>query len=411
MADNLDINLTKERISEMEDRLYDVNKELKNLEQKKKEAHDDSVFGLFQMSSPALRSFGTYNYLTGVDEEESLDSRIKKLNKEKNRLEFDIDQEKFNLKMQIEEFQYKQRPEAKLIVTKDGIFIDGDERKFNLVSWAEHSINMYKNTYHNMMSSNEVLEYQVIKNGIPARVKGLNLPKATKENIAELDKLKIKGLEFDYVIIDDKLVVDKDVMTDAIRVCESLVGYFKEDITKVKSKYDNFTPTFIGKVFKSVGRKQKSKRDSNLQQSELHFQKQIETYQNKIKLYKNVKEKYFDPAVPIIEDFGKLRELAENSYYVKLFINEREDYEKNIENHTILKATSDNSISSSLSAVKYFLDTNGLKLNKESIYEAIYNSKYHQELATEIKNATGYKAPKKSLNVKAVESSEKGREF
>ena len=393
-----EIRFTSERISDIEYRIVEINQELKDMESAKRDAENDATLGLLQMSSSALKPIGTYNFLNGTGTVGDIRIKIKELQQEKKDLEWELWEEKNKLKSLKEDFEFSKRPQATLVTTKDKIYIEGDEKQSNVISWLEHDIKTYISEYNRILESEEVAEYKKLKADFEALVKKTDLPKATQENLDKLAAIKKEyGLDVKYIIMDGKLIVE-DSVSHAIETSKSLAGYYAEDVEKTKKRYDDFKPTFFGKVFKSVGKKQKKAWDSKIAESEKYFTDSLEKQRDKVVVYEQAKAEFIAPAKDVLAALNKLNELIDNSYYVGKFINHIDTYKKNIENHTILKNTREyDTMNSIMSTLKRYLDEHNLKLSREDIYDAIFESEYHQELALEIYNATGYKPKKKKV--------------
>ena len=400
----IEIRLTENRIDEIETKLREIKKSLKDLESAKRDAENDTTLGLLQMSSSALRPIGTYNFLNGAGTVGDIRIKIKELEQDKKDLEWELFEEKNKLKHLNEEFEYSKRDQANLVTTKEGIFIEGDESNRNVISWLEHKVNSYIAEYNRILESEEVADYKRYKAEFEKLVKETVLPEATPENLEELKIMKQKyGSSFKYIVMDGKIIVE-DCFTDAIETSNKLVSYYTQDVEKARKKYDEFQPTFFGKVFKKVGKKQKEKWDSEVKDTETHYISYLEEQKKKTAEYEAAKAKYIDPAVEVLASLERLNKHIDDSYYVQKFINEIDEYKKNIENHTILKNIDDSDVMFSiLSSFRYYLDQHGLKLTREDIYDAIFESEYHQDLAQEIYNARGYKPRKKKVQVVASE--------
>ncbi len=400
----IEIKLTGERISDIEYRIVEINKTLKEAEAAKRDAENDATLGLLQMGSSTLRPIGTYNFLNGTGTVGDISNKIKDLEQEKKDLEWELWEEKHKLESLKEDFEFSKRPQATLVTTKDRIYIEGDEKQSNIISWLEHDINSYIAEYNRILESEDVAEYKKLKAEFEALVKQTDLPKATPENIAKLDSLKKEyGLPVKYIIMDGKLIVE-DGFSKPLETSKSLAGYYAEDVEKAKKRYDDFKPTFFGKVFKSVGKKQKKAWDSKIAESEKYFTDSLEKQRDKVVVYEQAKEEFITPAEAVLEALSKVNEIVDNSYYVNKFINDIDTYKKNIENHTILKNTREyDTMNSIMSTLKRYLDEHNLKLSREDVYDAIFASEYHQELAIEIQNATGYKPRKEKVAVAARE--------
>lgn len=400
----IEIKLKEERITDIKERLNQIKKSLKEAESAKRDAENDTTLGLLQMGSSALRPIGTYNFLNGSNTVGEISIKIKDLKQEQKNLEWELFEEENKLKHLKEEFEYSKRDQANLVATKDGIFIEGDESNRNVISWLEHKVSSYVAEYNRILESEEVADYKKYKAEFERLVKETDLPEASPENLAELKDMRARyGSGVKYIVMDGKVIVE-DCFTSAIETSNSLVSYYTQDVEKARKKYDEFEPTFFGKVFKRVGKKQKEKWDSGVKNTENHFISHLEEQKKKTAEYEAAKSKYIDPAVEVLASLDRLNKHIADSYYVCKFIHEIDDYKKNIENHTILKSIDDSDVMFSiLSSFRYYLDQHGLKLSREDIYDAIFESEYHQELAQEIYNARGYKPRKKKVQVVASE--------
>lgn len=400
----IEIGLKEDRITEIETRLSEIKKEIKKLEREYEDVSGDANIGIAMMGSPGLGILGAYNYVTASDSGKSIESTLKDLKNEKKDLEWKLFEEQNKLKYLKEEFEYSKRDQANLVVTKEGIFIEGDESNRNVISWLEHKVNSYIAEYNRILQSEEVADYKKYKAEFERLVKETALPKASPENLEELKALRLRfGDELKYIVMDGKVIVE-DCFTSAINTSGSLVSYYTQDVEKVRKKYDEFQPTFFGKVFKSVGKKQKEKWDSEVKDTENHYTSHLEEQKKKVAEYEAAKAKFVAPATEVLASLDKLNKHIDDSYYVYKFINEIDDYKENIENHTILKSIDDSDVMFSiLSSFRYYLDQHGLKLTREDIYDAIFESEYHQDLAQEIYNARGYKPRKKKVQVIASE--------
>ena len=400
----IELKITRERISDIEYRIVEINRELKKAESAKRDAEGEETLGLIQMGSFALRPIGTYNYISGSNDAESLGNKIKKLEQEKKDLEWELFETKSKLESLKEDFEYSKRPQAELVIEKDRIYIAGDEKKSNVISWLEHEVTSYIAEYNRIISSEEVAEYKQLKAEFEELVKQTDLPKATDENVGRIQELKKKyGLDLTYIIMDNKLIVE-DGFSKPLETSRRLISYYEDDIVRTKKKYDDFKPTFMGKVLKGVGKKQKAAWDSKISEAENYYVSSINAQRDKIKVYEDTKAEFVDPAKDVLDKLDQVNNLLDNSYYVNKFINEIDTYKKNIENHTILKRAEVNStLFSSLNSFRHYLDKNNLKLTREDILDAIFESEYHRELAIEVYNAIGYKPRKHKAKIEAIE--------
>jgi len=397
------IEVQKKIVDDLKSEISDLDRKIRNLESDMSHSSTMKHIGLTQMTVSSIRPIGTYNFLSNSSKESMLRIEINSLKSKKSSLESSLRKEKELLKEYEEEYEYENRPKANIVVEGDKIYVEGDEKKTNLLSPLNNTIHLYNFDYKLIIDHPEVKKYLELKENLESLVKTLNLPKAEHSLLHQMECYKLNYYcDFDYMVIDDKVLVDKDFITPKISEQEYNIKDYKKLIQKYKKDYESFEPTFFGKLIKPIGEKQREKFKNVVLNAEKSYKNSIDDANRKIANFKAIKEELIDPATPAMKILNDLKYLMENSYAVRQYIHKSAEQEKNITNGTILKSQNIKNISYQLLRdIKYYLDKNKLRVSTEEILEAIFTNEQFSDLAREIHNAIGY-TPK----AKKVEKSE-----
>ena len=394
------IEVSKSLIKDYESELQRINNSILTTEREKRHASSMSTIGISQMGISSLRPIGTYNYVSNSTRASSLNSKLSRLRSEKSIVESKLRTERQNLVELESELEYSKRPEAKLIVDNGKIYVEGDNSKTNILYSLNNEITYYTANYNLIMESQQVKKYVELKEELENIVKSLNLPKAEHSLLHRLECYKSNyDFNFDYVVIDGKVLVDKDFISPAISSTNAYIKLYEDYIERNKARYDKFQPNVFGKVFKLAREKQKAEWDKSVLEKENEYKARIQKFDDQIKSYEKIKQEFIDPAKPALDTFSELRQLVEDSGFVKSYIADSEKFKENIENSTILKSQGIKNISDKIiSSVKFYLDKNNLKVTPENVYKIIFNNPEFDYLAKEIENALGYKPIQKETS-------------
>lgn len=385
-----EINSLRSKIGSMKRELSSVDSELSKAHSDKMRATSSSSMGIAMMGNSSTRAYGTYSYLRGSNDSIALSSKISRLESQKSSLKSKIEMSERKLKDLEIQFEYESRPEAKLISTEKGIFVDGDEKKTNLISWAEAAVADYVADYERIIHSAEVTEYKELDAEITSFAKSAQLPQATDENVRALEVVKRRnGVPFEYVVIDGKIIVNRDFSSQEIALEQRKISDYENLISENQKKREGFEPTTLGKIFRGVRKKQQAQFDSVIDAEDEKHQEEISSIQSKIKELETARDIYIAPSTPIMPKLDRLIKLCE-SKDVRAYVYELEDIEKNIAEHTILTgAMNYDVVSKIISEAKACLDSKRLKLTRKHVLETILKGAYKGEAAVEILKAIG----------------------
>lgn len=385
------LKLAEKKIEEIKDKIKRTEQDLNEAERKKRYSQTDKHIGLAMMTNSTMRPVGTYKFLSGSGEESRMMSEISDLESKLSSLKRDLDKAERELRDVKSKYEYEQRKEAKLIVDDNGIFIEGDESRRDIVKPLADKVVAYVQDYESYASSPEVAEYLKLKKELNEVVKKSALPEAIRENLSEIKSAQNRtGAAFEYMVIDDKILVDRDFASENIKYFERDIEDYNRGISRVDAKREEFEPTLLGKIFKSVGKKQKAKNDLQIDRKINELISYRGYKELGLTAFQGYKEKYIVPATEAIEILRKIKRLTITSSNVSRFIKKGEDAKKHIEEKTILEALNVDAGQVVLSEIKGYLDSRGLKLSKETIFEAICHSDTYRWLAEQVR-ATGFK--------------------
>ena len=387
MGLELEIQKTKQEISQIKKDILSLKGDIDRLGGEKNRATQDSLLGVAMMGNDTTKAYGVLSYTSNSAKSVGISSEISNLEYKKRALEQELGELEMKLKSLEEEFEYESRPEVSLIVTDKEIFIAGDENKRNILSGLEEEVSLYIDDYNQVVNSPDVAKYQKLNGEILNFVKSAKLPEATDENMRRLDIITRRHeVPFEYVVIDGKIVVDRDFVSPVVAEENRSIERFEDMLVNNNIKRDKFEPTALGKVFKSVRKKQQSKYEAGIKEEDSKYKTIISGIDSKIQELETVKEMFIEPSLPIMDKVYEVINLC-GSKHVKTFVYELEDIEKNINSHTILKNTVKyDVISKVVDDVRSYLDAKHVKLSREQLINAISNSVYNGNLKTEIMN-------------------------
>ena len=378
------IEESKRKISSLKSDISRKSSEISREESRKIQANSGQTMGLVYMTNSQLRAYGTYKYLSSSHDYTSLTLSISRLKSQKSSLESELYKEELNLKTL--EDKYKNLPEAKLIVTDNGIFIEGDQSQKDILTPVYDKIETYVSEHRKIMNSEQVARYNALKSELEANVDKSSLPQATKKNIEELEILKNRLIsDFGFVVINGKILVDSDFISRPIAIAQDKVKNLQERIDRNQARRDAFEPTFWGKVFKGVEKKQRQELEDKISKVDFEYK----TYQGEAKAdaeyYSEIKSKYVDPSLPQIELLGRLTRLTNSSYEVSKYIKNEEKYKKDVDPKTVLIEIGIGDVPDYvIKSLKSYLDSHDLQLSRESVIKAIHDCSYHKDLAEQI---------------------------
>ena len=384
------IEETKRRIIELEETLADIDEKIKKAQREETHASMDATTGLFMMNNhSSLQSLGTYKYLSGTSKAGFERVTISGLERDRDFRQSQLYDERRRLQNLEEELEYLSRPEAVLIDSKDGLFIEGDNSKTNLLADVYAMLNAYVQDYNTMLSEAEVKRYCELVAQIMQSPEYAFLPKFTPMNKETLRAYAAKR-PLTHVVVGDRMVVDSDFATPEINDEQAMIRYYDRKIEDEHARLEDFQPTGLAKIFPNHRQKQQEELNREVEWEVQAAERRIEHGKGKIERLEKLHKGFVVPSIPFFETVRQIAELK-TTRIVRKFETEGETYRENIENHTILKNSSDygNFIARIIFANRRILDKLGVRLSREQILELIYNSEYHAELAEELKNA-GY---------------------
>jgi len=388
----------KAKIEESEKKLQRLRKELEvkeaeveNAKMDERHASNNSTLGLAMMTNSVTRPMGTYSYLKNSGDAMSFRSTIFQLERDCESLRFEIFEEERRKKGYEEELEFQNRPEARLVDSEEGIFIEGDSSRTNLLYQVQFLLERYVEQYRMILDSEPVREYCELMDKIMQSPEFAALTDSTSASMRDMERL-VKYYVFKYLVIGNKVVVDTDFVRNEIQDAEDMIKYYNRKLKEQEEKLtEDFQATGLGRAFPSIRKKQEAEFKGEVQSEIDAIKRRIDYGRGEIASYQKIREKYILPSEPFFKQVRKIRELKEDYPIIYRFENEADDYRTNIENHTILKSSLDGDFFvKMIIAVKPILDKMGVKITREQILELIFNSEYHAELAEELKNA-GYK--------------------
>lgn len=384
------LRLAEKKVKEIKDKIKRTEQDLDEAERKRRNSQTDKHVGLAMMTNSTMRPLGTYKFLSGTGEEGRMMTEVSNLKSKLSNLKRDLDKAERELRDVKSKYEYEKRKEAKLIVADDGIFIEGDESRRDIVKPLADKVVAFVQDYESYAGAPEVAEYLNLKQELDRVVRESNLPEATSDNLSEIKSARIRTYSgFEYMVIDGKILVDRDFASGEIREFSRQIEGYDRGIAKVDASREDFRPSFLGKLFKSVGKKQKMENDAKIDDNIKELSTNRGYKQKGLDDFQGYKDKYIVPAAEAMEILGKIIRLTDNSRNVTRFVKEGETAKKHIDEKTILQSLRVDAASIVLSEIKGYLDSRNLKLSKETIYEAICHSDTYKWLAEQIR-ATGF---------------------
>jgi len=381
----------EKKIKDIKSKIKSAENELSDAESKRRMSQSDKTMGLIMMNNQHMKTYGTYKFITSLGDEGKYSTRISRLKGEISDLKRKLSKHEKELKEAKEKLAYEKRPEATLVVADDRIHIEGDDARRDIVKPLASKDVEYIQDYDSYAESPEVADYLKLKKELDGVIEVSDLPKATKENLDEIKSAQIRSsFSFEYMVIDGKILVDRDFASGEIREAAREVENYDRGIAKVDASRDEFRPSFLGRLFRSVGKKQKMKNDAIIDDNIKELSSYRGLRQSRLDSYQGYKDKYIVPATEAMDILRKITQLTQTSSNVSRFINEGETAKKHIDEKTILQALKVNAENIVLSEIKGYLDSRGLKLSKETIFEAICHSDTYRWLAEQVR-ATGFK--------------------
>ena len=383
-----EISSLKSKIGSLKRELSSVESDLSRAHSDKMRATSNSSMGIAMMANSSTRAYGTYSYLSGSNNAMALSSKISRLESEKDSLKRKIDEKEKQLRDLESQFEYEKRPEAVLVSSEDGVYIEGDIKKTNIFAWAEEAISSYIQDYKRVIASEEVAEYKKLDEEIKDFASMAQLPEASEENVRALEVIQRRNkVPFEYVVIDGKIIVNSDFASQSIAREQSTISQNEESLKKNQEKREGFKPTTMGRLFRGVRKKQQAQFDGELDVEDEKYKAAISDSESKIKELETAKEIYIEPSTPIMEKLDRLIELCA-SKDVRVYVYESDDLRKHINNHTILKSGMKYDIvSKTISQAKGYLNAHNLKLTEKQILRAIEQGEYKGDVAVELVNA------------------------
>ncbi|MGN1201452.1 MAG: hypothetical protein ACI4R8_04275 [Candidatus Caccovivens sp.] len=410
----------KKQIDSIKSEIYDIKREIDNLDDsireskfKKDEASSNEIMGISFMGNSSLRPLGAYTYVSNSTKKDSLSSDISILNSEKGKLQLKLDSKTRELNYLQQ--QYQNLPEAKLVICKNKIYIDGDESKRDIVAPLITKLNEYVDDYETVVSSEQVTNYIKLREELEKKVDASNLPKATKENISELKKLQfadgvkkrawvgcaIKG--FDYFIIGDKILVDSDFASKLINIEKNRMAEFQDEIDNMRKKINEFKPSFWSKIFKNVGKKQKDEIQSYIKITIPIYTDYYQRAEGRLKYDIEIKEKYIDSATEEIQLLDTIKRLVDSSPVVSKYVKYPDKYQQDLSDKKTIEGLVADNISTIIKDAQSYLDKNDLILSKKSVLNAIFSYPYYEHLTENLKiESNQTKSVKRQSNVSNI---------
>lgn len=405
------IEETKRKISELEEKLEEIETDIKKAQEGRLESTRNATEGLFMLNNDSpLQAMGTYKYVKGTMGSESYKNVLAELRRNRDYTDSRLFDEKMRLQRLEEEFEYESRPEASLIDEKEGLFVEGDDLKSNLLSNLYDTLNQYVAEYNALVTGNGVDKYCELTSQVMQSSGYEALPKNIPQNEEILKTYRTKG-DFKMVVVGDRILVDSDFITPKIKDEEDILKYYERKISEQKARLSDFSPSGLGRVFSKVRDQQKSELSREIDYEVRASERRITYGREDISSFEEDKKRFIEPSVPFFEIVRQIDEL-EQSGAVRKFISEGETYRENIQNKTILKNGLDygNFIAKVILKNKVVLDKLGVKLTRDQLLRAIYDSEYHAEIAAELKNA-GYRLSQTAASKNQdLESKELGEE-
>lgn len=384
------IESLKKKIESKKSMLRGIDCEITRLESQKRMASSSKTMGLSFMASGTMRPLGTYKYLSGSRDESFINSTIVRKRATQSSLSWEIRGMERDLKDL--ESKYASLPEAKLYSTKYGIHIEGDEKETDLLEPLRKTMEEYAETHKKINESPDVAKYKKLKAELDEAIQTSALPEATDKNIEELNQLKRRlRMGFDYEFVNGRLYVGSDFISRQIQIASDEMKNQQRKIDDNQKRRDEFEPTFMGKILRSVRKKQQAELEEKIKYCDLEYRTSYGEAEADYKYYSEVKDKYIVPSQQIKELHITVSDLASVSPLVYKYVSGAEKYDRPIDENTILKDIEVGDIPSFLiRGVQTYLDKTDQRLTRETLLQAICESEYHRELAEQIKKVVGY---------------------
>lgn len=391
---------TTERIEELEEAIKKLDEEIDREKKASSRSSTDATMGLFMMNnSSAMRTMGTYKYVNGTMQGGVHRSNVSRLENEKQFKSSQLYDEKRRLQSLKKELEFESRLDAVLIDSKDGLFVEGDKSKTNMLAGMYEILNQYVADYNAMLSDGEVKKYCELVSQIMQDPGYEKLPENNKRNLGELNMAVHSDTTyydrfFDQIVVGDKILVGGDFVANSIHDEEDMIRFYTRKSEEQKVKAGMFEPNGLGRVLPKARQKQEEEFKMEIKHEIDACERRIEYAHDEIKKYESVRTKFIKPSEPFFMVVKKIVEL-EGDTDVRVFKEHGEKYRQDIQNQTILKHSSNygDHIAMAIEKVRPVLDKLGVKLTREQLLEAIFNSQYHSDLVAELKNA-GYKLSK-----------------
>ncbi len=390
-----EIRSKENKISELKREIRSIESEIRHTESNLRQVRNSKNMGLVYMTNSTLRPLGTYKFISGSNNEMSLNSELSRLKSKKSDLEWKLRHEERELD-DLED-KYKHLPEAKLTSSKFGIHFEDDKEQKDILEPLRKKMEQYAVDHKRIRESKAVAEYVELNAQLSQAVQNGNFPDATPENIEQLRNLKnMLRTGFDYMVYEGKILVDSDFVSRHIEIAEDKMKNLQRKIDENQQRRDVFEPTFWGKVFKRVGQKQRDELETKIKNVDLEYQAYYTGERTDFKYYSQMKEKYVDPMMAIKDLIEKYKRSIALSTDVCTYKANPEKYQRDIDENTILQDIDVGNIPRFLiGQFKTYLDNHDLTLTEDTIMQAICESEHHKELAAQLIKMTGYKPKEK----------------
>ena len=380
------------------EREYDKSEDrIRDLEREQKRAGSDADFGLGLFSSPTTRPLGLFEASSALDKVKSISTEIKK----EYTTESDIASEIAQLEVDIHllEQEYSKIKESQLIAKKDGIYIEGDKEEFDILLPLRNKMESYAKQHNAIKDSKDIQAFLALKAKLMQFAATHKVPELNAGHHGILAKANFKIDDgINYIILDNKYFVDSDAVEKNLVATTGTVRRYNRQIEQNRQRMEDFKPTFWGKVFSSVRKKEEKELQSDIDFQEATIEIDREEFDEKLRMLTEIKERYIDPCAEIKEEISQICALKRNSEDVQNYLRNTQKYERPVSPETIFKDMGIENVGAYiLSLIQPHLDDNDLKVSKERILEAIYSSKYHKALAEQIQKHMGHTSPKATV--------------
>jgi len=160
-----------------------------------------------------------------------------------------------SIRQQIDELEEEREAtmtQAKLIVDGSRVYIDGDPRQVDLLSKITYLREKEKQDLQQTLQSPEFLNAIAAKAKLEEIFTSYKLPTPTEplgQDILVVERALAPDLTNITEMIEGHLVPSFDFSEVAIVSLEMQIKKANDDIEKYKNEIDNFTPSFLGKIF------------------------------------------------------------------------------------------------------------------------------------------------------------------